>query len=241
MRRKWIMGLPVARKSPTSLNGHFTSDVVYGTKRRATRIVEQMNSHMTWVEEDSNGRYFRLDQPVRIPEFEHLYAVRESHTREMEEFGIPFRTDVLSKRQVLTSYSDQSGVKWLCYSLENPYSIGEEEKTTHFFRHFPNRIQLSKMMCELVSDNILTTDYLQKLCNANFMNQLPKVFDPKPVSRLRIYAISGAYDAVWMKLRQRLWDEGGIWEPWFTEVRDTEGFFVREDVIKYRDSIQEGR
>lgn len=241
MRRKWIIGLPVSRKSPTSLNGHFTSDVAYGTKRRATGIVEQTNSHMTWIEENPNGKYFRLEQPVRIPEFEHLCAVRESHTREMEEFGIPFKTDILNEREVLTSYSDQSGVKWLCYSLGNPYAMERQQRRNHFYSQFPVRIQLSKIMCKLVSDDMLDVDYLQRLCNADFMDQLPKVFDQQSVPSLKLYGISGAYDAVWIKLRQRLWDEGGIWKPWFTEVRDTEGFFEREDVISYRHSIREGR
>jgi hypothetical protein len=234
MRRKWIIGLHVSRLSPMNMNGYFTSDAVYGTKRRLTGIVEQTNSHIRWADEDSNGSYFKLEHPVRIPEFEHLCAVRESHVREMEAFGIPFKTEVLEERQVLASYFDRAGGRWLCYSIATPYGLEKEERKTHFSSYFPDRIKLPEIMLTLVSDASLSVEYLQKLSTADFMNQVSKVFSPPPASMPNFYQDTVTSDSVWMKLRQRLWDEGGVWESWFTQVRDTEGFFERKDVINYR-------
>lgn len=243
MRTDLVMGVDLP--SVDSADGEQYPQLYYGSRKRSTGLFE-LNGRTKMHRDNSNeNRTVLFEEPVRIPQYTNLFAVREASLRLMERLGIP------------VNWSDWPVVATIGYSdvpadrAVHPVPLDESERWV-LIREYDG----SHLNEDVAHRN--ARDLYQKL-QSPMLTVLKNIIENKQSSEGQLRLVGEKPYLEWLpyhawlseealkdlqrNLRKRLWDEYGCWFDWFSEpilsrYQTSDPFLGRDDVRRKLESLQ---
>lgn len=238
MRTDLVMGVGL----PDSHDG-VIKQLYYGSRKQSTGLFELNGKTLRSKHHFPDTQMILLDKPFRIPRNATLLAIRTSSLNLFEALGVPIQWEQwitvgqvipsLGEKNLITSENEQAD--------SEPWSLMYEYRSSDNFLHrapisrsgiYFNSSKFFKAV-QMPALGLIAEIVNQKSCESEL-----RLVGEKPYLTWSPYnsALSGfSVEDLQITLRNRLWDEYGLWFNWFRSPilsgsQTSDSFLEREDV-----------
>lgn len=245
MRTNLVMGVDLPPVD--CADGEQYPQLYYGSRKRSTGLFE-LNGRTSMHRDNSNeARTVLFQEPVRIPEYTHLFGLRESSLELMERLGVPVNwadwpvvatigySDLPADRAV-HPIPEGDSERWVLIREYDDNHLNEDavhRNARDLYRKL--QVPLFIIMKRTIEDKGSTEEQLRLVGEKPYLEWLPHH--------------AWWEDTVGMQnlqrtLRERLWDEHNVWFGWFRKPilsgsQTSDPFLTREDVQRKLTKIED--